>query len=125
MKRVEPFRTYFTVPFSEQARRISSHFFITILAFFSLGVDSMIDVVLTTEQKAFQSAKPRQIFLPLSDKFSPPQNVAFNNFKFKNTNVNPTLFDQLAQQQQQQQTRDNRAQSNNGSKVTDLISGLY
>lgn len=87
------------------------------------GVDSMIDVVMTTEQKPFQVTKQRQIFLPSSEKFSPPQNVAFNNFKFKNTNVNPTLFDQLAQQQQQ--ARDNRAQSNNGSKVTDLISGLY
>lgn len=83
----------------------------------NFGVDSMIDVVMTTEQqKTFHQTKPpRQIFLPAIDKFSPPHNVAFNNFKFKNTNVNPTLFDQ----------RDNRAQSNNGSKVTDLISGLY
>lgn len=92
----------------------------------NIGIDSMIDVVISTEQKPFHQAKPRQIFLPTNDKFSPPQNVAFNNFKFKNTNVNPTLFDQLQQQQQQQQAmRENRAQSNNGSKVTDLISGLY
>lgn len=88
----------------------------------NVGIDSMIDVVLTTESKTHQ-AKSRQIFLPAIEKFSPPQNVAFNNFKFKNTNVNPTLFDQL--QQQLQPTRDIRTQSNNGSKVTDLISGLY
>lgn len=92
----------------------------------NFGVNSMIDVVMTStshEQKvtAFhhQQVKPRQIFLPASinDKFSPPSNVTFNNFKFKNTNVNPSLFP------------DNsgciRTQSNNGSKVTDLISGLY
>lgn len=89
-----------------EAKRGSKHF----------GVDSMIDVVMATEQqKTFHQTKTRQIFLPAIDKFSPPQNVAFNNFKFKNTNVNPSLFDQ----------RDNRAQSNNGSKVTDIISGLY
>lgn len=82
----------------------------------TFGIDTMIDVVMTTEQqKTFHQTKSRQIFLPSNDKFSPPQNVAFNNFKFKNTNVNPSLFDQ----------RDNRTQSNNGSKVTDLISGLY
>lgn len=91
-----------------EAKRVSKNF----------GVDSMIDVV--TDQKPFHQAKSRQIFLPSSmEKFSPPQNVAFNNFKFKNTNVNPMLFDQLSP------TRDNRAQSNIGSKVTDLISGLY
>lgn len=87
----------------------------------NFGVDSMIDVVLSTEPKQpFQQVKSRQIFLPSAEKFSPPQNVAFNNFKFKNTNVNPTLFEQ-----QQQQSRENRTQSNSGSKVTDLISGLY
>lgn len=88
----------------------------------NFGVDSMIDVVLSTEQpkQPFQQVKSRQIFLPSAEKFSPPQNIAFNNFKFKNTNVNPTLFEQ-----QQQQSRENRAQSNSGSKVTDLISGLY
>lgn len=84
------------------------------------GIDSMIDVVMTTE---LHQGKSRQIFLPAIEKFSPPQNVAFNNFKFKNTNVNPTLFDQL--QQQIQPTREHRTQSNHGSKVTDLISGLY
>lgn len=84
----------------------------------NIGVDSMIDVVLTADQKPFNQMKPRQIFLPSGEKFSPPQNVAFNNFKFKNTNVNPELFEQ--------QARENRAQSNSGgSKVTDLISGLY
>lgn len=93
-----------------EAKRGSKHF----------GVDSMIDVVMTTsDQKAFHNAKQRQIFLPTMDNFSPPHNVAFNNFKFKNTNVNPTLFDQLPP------SRENRTQSNNGSKVTDLISGLY
>lgn len=90
-----------------EAKRVSKNF----------GIDSMIDVVTSTEQKAFHQPKSRQIFLPAAEKFSPPQNVAFNNFKFKNTNVNPTLFEQQHQQ--------NRAQSNNGSKVTDLISGLY
>lgn len=83
------------------------------------GIDSMIDIVMSTEQKPHQT-RARQIFLPTVENFSPPQNVAFNNFKFKNTNVNPTLFDQL-----QPTTRENRTQSNNGSKVTDLISGLY
>ncbi|CRL01151.1 CLUMA_CG014239, isoform A [Clunio marinus] len=82
----------------------------------NVSVDSMIDVVMSTEQKPFHHQKPRQIFLPTAEKFSPPQNVAFNNFKFKNINVNPTLFDQQPQP---------RTQSNNGSKVTDLISGLY
>lgn len=82
----------------------------------NFGVDSMIDVVMSTDQKPFNQSKTRQIFLPAVDKYSPPHNVAFNNFKFKNTNVNPTLFDQA---------RENRTQSNNGSKVTDLISGLY
>lgn len=82
------------------------------------GIDSMIDIVMSTDQKPHQS-KPRQIFLPTIENFSPPQNVAFNNFKFKNTNVNPTLFDQLPPM------RENRTQSNSGSKVTDLISGLY
>jgi len=88
------------------------------------GIDSMIDIVMSTEQKPHQT-RARQIFLPSStvENFSPPQNVAFNNFKFKNTNVNPTLFDQL--QLQPTTTRENRTQSNNGSKVTDLISGLY
>ena len=85
----------------------------------NFGVDSMIDVVMSTtdQQQPFQ-VKPRQIFLPSIEKFSPPQNVAFNNFKFKNTNVNPTLFDQPP-------AKENRTQSHNGSKVTDLISGLY
>jgi hypothetical protein len=69
--------------------------------------------------------KPRQIFLPaISDKYLLQQqqhqaNVTFNNFKFKNTNVNPSLFFQ------QQQERESRMQTNGGSKVTDLISGLY
>lgn len=89
-----------------EAKRVSKNF----------SIDSMIDVVMTTEQKTFHhQTKSRQIFLPSADKFSPPHNTAFNNFKFKNTNVNPTLFDQLSP----------RTQSNNGSKVTDLISGLY
>lgn len=85
----------------------------------NFGVDSMIDVVMTTEQKSFHQAKQRQIFLPAMDKYSPPHNsIAFNNFKFKNTNVNPTLFDQMKE-------KESRTQSNSGSKVTDLISGLY
>lgn len=94
------------------------------------GVNSMIDVVMTStttlnhhdhQTKGFhhQQIKPRQIFLPAIDKFSSPQNVTFNNFKFKNTNVNPALF---YDHQHQQHVR---MQSNNGSKVTDLISGLY
>jgi hypothetical protein len=85
----------------------------------NFGVDSLIDVVMSTDQKAFNQAKPRQIFLPAAENFSPPQNIAFNNFKFKNTNVNPTLFDQTTP------SRESRTQSNKGSKVTDLISGLY
>lgn len=89
-----------------EAKRVSKNF----------GIDSLVDVVMTSEQKTFHhQAKSRQIFLPAIEKFSPPHNTAFNNFKFKNTNVNPTLFDQLSP----------RTQSNNGSKVTDLISGLY
>lgn len=85
------------------------------------GIDTMIDIVLSTDQKPTpHQMKTRQIFLPAVENFSPPQNVAFNNFKFKNTNVNPTLFDQLSPT-----TRENRTQSNSGSKVTDLISGLY
>ena len=80
------------------------------------GVDSMIDVVTTDQKNSNQvPSKSRQIFLPSS----PPPNVAFNNFKFKNTNVNPMLFDQLSS------GREIRTQSNSGSKVTDLISGLY
>lgn len=59
----------------------------------------------------------RQIFLPPSH-ITKPHNVAFNNFKFKNTNVNPALFDHIA-------SKEIRTQSNNGFKVTDLISGLY
>lgn len=94
-----------------EAKRTSKNF----------GVDSMIDVVISTEQtQTFHQTKQRQIFLPTHDKYAPPQNVAFNNFKFKNTGVNPTLFDQ-----HQAAMRDSRTQSNNGSKVTDLISGLY
>lgn len=84
----------------------------------NFSVDSMIDVVMTSDQKAFNQVKQRQIFLPAVEKFSPPQNVAFNNFKFKNTNVNPTLFNEAP-------PRENRTQSHSGSKVTDLISGLY
>lgn len=84
----------------------------------NFSVDSMIDVVMTGDQKPLNQLKSRQIFLPSTEKFSPPQNVAFNNFKFKNTNVNPTLFNEAP-------TRENRTQSHNGSKVTDLISGLY
>lgn len=89
----------------------------------NFGVNSMIDVVMTSHDQKIsayhqQQVKSRQIFLPaaINDKYSPPSNVNFNNFKFKNTNVNPTLFrdEEIA-----------RTQSNNGSKVTDLISGLY
>lgn len=75
---------------------------------------SMLD---GTAKESKIPAKSRQIFLPSSQP-SEPQNLAFNNFKFKNTNVNPTLFENLA-------GKDNRAQSNKGLKVTDLISGLY
>ncbi|KAG5675263.1 hypothetical protein PVAND_005178 [Polypedilum vanderplanki] len=87
------------------------------------GVNSMIDVVMTTttttinhdkQQQQQPHFKPRQIFLPVIDK---SQNVTFNNFKFKNTNVNPTLFYDQANMRMQS--------NNNGSKVTDLISGLY
>ncbi|KAL7044480.1 hypothetical protein ACKWTF_001921 [Chironomus riparius] len=91
------------------------------------SVNSMIDVVMTStttinhdQQKAYhQQIKPRQIFLPALDKFSSPQNVTFNNFKFKNTNVNPALFFDHQHQQHL------RMQTHNGPKVTDLISGLY
>jgi hypothetical protein len=88
------------------------------------GMNSMIDVVMTTTtttnvnhesgKKGFhQQLKPRQIFLPAIDQSS---NVTFNNFKFKNTNVNPTLYyDQTTE----------RMVSKNAPKVTDLISGLY
>lgn len=83
----------------------------------NFGVNSMIDVVMTSPFNP-QQVKPRQIFLPaaINDKFSPPSNVTFNNFKFKNTGVNPSLFPDDGCI---------RTQSNNGSKVTDLISGLY
>lgn len=96
----------------------------------NFGVNSMIDVVMTShEQKlAFhQQVKPRQIFLPAINKFSQPSSVTFNNFKFKNTNVNPSLFhdDEDIIIDGAAMMRECRAQSNNGSKVTDLISGLY
>jgi hypothetical protein len=89
------------------------------------GVNSLIDVVMTTtttttvnhdKQKHHhqqQQLKPRQIFLPAIEQ-SP--NVSFDNFKFKNTNVNPTLFYDQSNM---------RMQTNGASKVTDLISGLY
>lgn len=98
------------------------------------SVDSMIDVVMSSATTAIvgnsielkqQTTKSRAIFLPttaVGEKYSASQNIAFNNFKFKNTNVNPSLFEQ---QQQQPHGRESRSQSNNGSKVTDLISGLY
>jgi hypothetical protein len=85
------------------------------------GVNSMIDVVMTTQEKVGFSSqvKQRQIFLPAgAEQFS--TNVNFNNFKFKNTNVNPGLFYDAAGN-----LRESRTQSNNGSKVTDLVSGLY
>lgn len=95
----------------------------------NFGVNSMIDVVMTTpheQQKSQfqqhqqqQQVKPRQIFLPAINKFSQPSSVTFNNFKFKNTNVNPSLFFD------KEGNEGCRMQSNNGSKVTDLISGLY
>lgn len=90
------------------------------------GVNSMIDVVMSTtttgvalnhdKQLAFN---PRQIFLPAIDNYSlsQTQNVTFNNFKFKNTNVNPTLFFDEKNMRMQTNT--------SGAKVTDLISGLY
>lgn len=93
------------------------------------GVNSMIDVVMTStttlnhDPAAYhhQPIKSRQIFLPAIEKFSSPQSITFNNFKFKNTNVNPTLFVDPKMEQHQA-----RMQSNNGGpKVTDLISGLY
>lgn len=86
----------------------------------NFGIDSMVDVVMSTEQKQLnKQVKSRQIFLPATEKFTPSQSQAFNNFKFRNTNVNPALFCD------QQPSRENRTHSNNGSKVTDLISGLY
>lgn len=96
----------------------------------NFSVNSMIDVVMTShEQKlAFhQQVKPRQIFLPASNKFLQPSSVTFNNFKFKNTNVNPSLFhdDEDIIMEGAAMIRECRSQSNNGSKVTDLISGLY
>jgi hypothetical protein len=79
------------------------------------GMESVIDVVMAEQNNSHQlPAKSRQIFLPSS----PPQNFAFNNFKFKNTNVNPALFDQS-------NGKENRTKSGSVSKVTDLISGLY
>lgn len=96
------------------------------------SVDSMIDVVMSSTattavvgnsiELSKQTTKSRAIFLPttaVGEKFSSSHNIAFNNFKFKNTNVNPSLFEQ------QPHGRESRSQSNNGSKVTDLISGLY
>lgn len=97
----------------------------------NFGVNSMIDVVMTSqEQKALafhqQQVKSRQIFLPAAhnNKFSQPSSVTFNNFKFKNTNVNPSLFFDKGGPNDGLVT-ECRTQSNNGSKVTDLISGLY
>lgn len=96
------------------------------------SVDSMIDVVMSSQATTAvvgnsidlkQTSKSRAIFLPTTaggEKFSPSHNIAFNNFKFKNTNVNPSLFEQ-----QSHGGKESRSQSNNGSKVTDLISGLY
>lgn len=95
------------------------------------SVDSMIDVVMSTATTANvdqRQSKSRAIFLPTStvaaEKFSSSQNIAFNNFKFKNTNVNPSLFEQH-NIPIQHNGRESRTQSNSGSKVTDLISGLY
>jgi hypothetical protein len=96
----------------------------------NFGVNSMIDVVMTSQEQklAFQhqqQVKPRQIFLPAVNKFSQPSSVTFNNFKFKNTNVNPSLFFDKGGPNDELGGRECRSQSNNGSKVTDLISGLY
>lgn len=78
----------------------------------SYGLDSMIDIVVTSE------SKNQQMYMQ-----SPTQkssNKSGNNFNFKNSLINAGLYSG------QYIAKENiRAQSNVGSKVTDLLSGLY
>lgn len=71
----------------------------------SYGLDSMIDIVMTSEPKIQQKSSHKS---------------GNNNFNFKNSLVNAGLYSgqYLAKE-------NSRAQSNVGSKVTDLLSGLY
>lgn len=92
----------------------------------SYGLDSMIDVVMTTDsmtkQQVYVGGKETRVSQKIAENLNYQRFSAgnLNNFKLKTNYLNAGLYSG------QHLTRENsRSQTNIGPKVTDLISGLY